>query len=788
MSKRAYSSIVNIFGFAVGLACSFLLLLWVFHEFRYDRFHDDHERIFRIGMQYQIAGSMQTAGQSMSVLGPALDEAIPELEAYVRTSSRLWSESVVCPDLERFMKELDVIYADPAFFEIFSFDLIEGDPKTALNHPYSIVITEEIARIFFPYQDPLGQTLLFNGNPRIITGIVQTPPAYTHFAFSIVASIETLFQDERKEIRESYLSWNNINSNLYVKLQEGANENMFLDKVKEIVESNVDSRFRDHIFGFFLQPVHTIYTDPVVEGGFKENVNRGRLRILFIASLLLLIVAGINYVLHSFARSSMRIKEVGVRKILGAGRSALVVQFLIESVVTTFFAFLVAILLMEYLLPLFNAVFGTSIYFFSLRNRFVILLFPVLVLIIGVMAGAYPAFYLSGMRPARVMHERFISRGRTFSLRNCLVLSQIIIAIGLMMCASVMRGQFYLIQSRQLGFTTDNRIIIPLDHSYLRRSYAMFKERLNNTPGVVLAAGSDKAPGANFSANPVLIPGFNDPPLVHRHEVDAMYLELMDIRVLEGRGFDPGLMTDTDNVLVNECFINQFGLENPLEQRIGRPVAPDEYKFFRIIGVVEDYHYASLHSPIQPLVIYLKNYPGSFVSAYLEQEGQAQILDRIESLWKSTFPVDPFKFYYLDEAYDRFYHSERNMQRILDLSTLLIILISMLGLYGLVHLDTLNRTKEIGIRKVFGASARHIAKQFIEHYALFTGVAAIVALPVVYILMLRWLHTFAYTVNLNNPLLFIVPVLLMLLLTLATSISQIIRVARNNPIESLRYE
>ncbi len=780
IARNKYSFIVNILGFSAGLACSFLLLLWVFHEFSYDRFHNDYNRIHRIGMQYDFFGDEIIGGRTMDVLGPELYKTIPEIESFVTTSGRARFMNVNDSKLELIINDIPVIYAGSSFFDIFSFPLLEGDPKTALKNPFSIVITKDIAQMFFPDTDPIGRELHLNGVTYLITGITENPPKYTHFDFSIIASFETLYR------QESYKSWNNINSMLYVKLKNNTNHEDFIHKVNAVIELNVNPMLLEMISRIFLQPIHTIHTDSVVEGGFKENLNRQQLIILLMVSLLLLVVAGINYVVNTIARSTMRLKEIGIRKILGADRLRLIVQFLSESVLTAFFASLAALLFMELLLPLFNNVFGATITLFDARYKTLLLLFPLLVILIGLLTGIYPAFYLSKMIPARIIHERMISETKSMSIKNILTVLQIFIAISFIICAFIMRNQFYFIETKEPGFSTENRIVIPFKGNITLCN--IFKERINNTPGVILAASSDKAPGAQFSSNPVEIYNYPETPGIHRHVIDHNYLELMQINIMKGRNFDPNLKTDVNKVLVNKRFIEHFNLNDPLKERISSPFPFGEFKNFQIIGVVEDYHFASLHSSIEPLIIYLETLPGNYLTIWTEEKNQKKTIERLKLEWSSFSPQNPFLYYHIDEAYYGFYENERNTRKIINFFTSFVIIISVLGLYGLVHLDTISRTKGIGIKKVLGASVNNIILKFLRQYFVYLAIASIIAIPVTYILMERWLQTFAYRVNINNPINFLVPLVMLFCIILITIISHIIRVAKTDPVKVIRYE
>jgi len=356
----------------------------------------------------------------------------------------------------------------------------------------------------------------------------------------------------------------------------------------------------------------------------------------------------------------------------------------------------------------------------------------------------------------------------------------------MLVSTTVMGKQFRMIETKDLGFSTQNRISIPFKSNHLRQSYDVFKDELRKLPGVINAAGSDKTPGASFSGNPVTVKDNPDRIIIARHEIDPHYMDLMKIKVTEGRGFDHELSTDTRNVLVNQAFIRQFGWDDPVGKRINRIQA--EPIPYHVIGVVKDYHFKSLHEPIEPLIIYLKNYPGYFITVLLEDEGRKATLDRIRGVWETFFPGDPFIYNHLDTAYEPYYRSERNLRKVIHFFTVLIILISVLGLYGLVHLDTVSRTKEIGIKKVFGASSRNIVVYFIRQYGIYVGVACIFTFPATFLLMNHWLDTFNYRINILNPLLFITPALILFVVILIAISSQIIRIAQTNPIEALRHE
>ncbi len=787
MARQAYASFIHVLGFSVGLAVAFLLLLWVYHEFSYDAFHEGHESIFRVGMHFQFREEAMSEGSVMATLGPALSERLPALETMVRTTARLHSMNLYDPHSERSLADQRVLFADEAFFRLFSFPLIAGDPVTALAHPHSLVLTQSMAHKLFPDSDPLGRTLSMNGLSFLVTGVAADPPSATHFDFDLVVSFEALYDESL--YGESLHSWYNINSRLYVGLRQGTDPDAFRQNVHEVIGLHTDEELRKRvIFEPFLQPLRSIYTDQEIPGGFKENIQRERIRILLLVNLLLLVVVCINYVVHSMARASLRWKEIGMRKVMGASRRAIALQFLGESLFITLVASVVALLIMELVLPLFNATFGADIRLFSANQLAFFLVFPFLVALLGLVAGAYPALFLSGLLPVALLRERFIggARGRV-QVRHALIVLQMCIASGLLMCVAVMHRQFQLIVTKDLGYATENRIVIPLRSAQVRNAHTLLKDRLNQVPGVLAAAGADKAPGAFFSASPVGLEGLSEDMTLHRHMMEPGFLEAMDIQVVKGRGFLPEMRSDAGMALVNETLVRSAGWNEPLGKRLWWRLGERDREY-RIIGVVGDYHFTSLHEPVKPLVIYMMTFSPSYLVLKLEGAAPGEIIERVRSSWVSAFPDEPFHFYHLDEAFESDYRQERTLRKMIHFFSAFILLISLMGLYGLVYLDTVSRIREIAIRKVFGASARDIVKRFAKHYSLLLLLAGILAWPPVFLVMDRWLASYAYRAQILDPWLYLLPLALLLIAVLAGNSIQLLRVARTHPAESLRRE
>ncbi len=782
-------SLINIFSVGAGMACSIIIFMLVWHEFTYDRFHEDYEQMYKVGLEGSFVWGDIPQYSVSANLGPALKEQAPEVLDMTRIAS--WGRnSLIVNEEENFLNS-DAIHADENFFRFFDFELIHGHPEEVLAYPHTAVITEEIAVKLFGHTDVAGETInVGRFGDFTITGIAALPPRNSHIVFTVILSFESFYTGR---YRESIESWGNFNSLLYVKLAEETDVEGFSMKADEIMADNMDMEFmREHGFEFnaFARRIDKVHISEFPEGGFKPNVNRAHLYILGGISFLILVLGCVNYIIHSTARSVERAKEVGIRKVIGAGRKQLIFQFMGESFIIVFIAFILALIIIETNLPLVNRIFDTSIRFYSSGNILVIISLPLLLILTALMAGAYPSVFLSGIYPVKIMkHQHFSFNGKS-SLRKILIIFQIVVSVALVVCVIVMHRQLRYIELKDLGFEPSGRVIVQLNSTETRSRHHLIKENIGNLSGVKGVTSSDKYPGTSFSTSPLYVEGYDERFSMARHVVDYDYINVMGIEVIEGRGFSEEFAADQMTALVNETAVRTFGWDDPLNKVIGWYRTSNDYEGYNIIGVVGDYHFKSLHEAVEPLVLFqlTYNYYPEFVTIWIEDERFSETIERISNVWRELFRDEIFVYFPLEGTFAGYYEDERKMEGMIGFFTILVLVISSLGLFALAAVTTTNRTKEIAVRKVFGANARTISLLFIKQFGVWVLVSNIIGWVIAWFFMQRWLQDFAYKTDLNDPVIYIAALLITSVIAFSVTAYQTVRIALTNPASTLKYE
>lgn len=783
ISKRGLFSVLNIAGLATGIACSILILMWVDHELSYDRFHPDYKNIQRIAFRMYMSGESIEGPVAMAPLAAALTETFPEVEDVVRIHKQ---ENVnLGVGTDHYIEPL-LLMADSSFFTFFGFDLETGEPETVLKTPFSIVITREVAEKFFGNRNPVGETIrLNNAHDYTVTGVAANPPSNSHISFGAVSSFLTMY-----EIRPGTMDgWKSLSYFTYIKFNRHFDADRFFARLDDLLADRLgaDSKEFGVRFDPFLQPVSSVYLNSNTRFELTPSGNKASVYIFLAVSVFILMLACINFMNLSTARSSLRSKEVGVRKFSGATRGNLVSQFLGESVVYSLIAGLLAIPLIELGLPHFNNITSLNLDFFSAGNYRILTAFPVFILAVGLIAGSYPAVVLSAGNPLKTIKgEKVVSSGRS-RLRSGLIIFQIIISITLVICTIFVWKQLNYINSKNLGFDKSNKIIVRLNTGELRGRYDIIRKELLNVPGVRDIAVSNSFPGIEFSGTGYKPEGFDEEIIGTYINTDHKYLEVMDIRIVEGRNFDPAFPSDTMAVLVNETAVRSFGWEDALERTIDCRRTGD-VENFRVIGVVGDFHFRSMHKEVEPLIIHLlKGFPG-YLTIDIDPVNFHHTLAGIKSGWEEINPDDPFELRMLSDTYDNHYKSERQLSRIFTFFSIMAFLIAALGIYGLSSFMVENKTKEIGIRKAFGAPVYAIITDFFRQFAGWLLAANIISWALAWYLMDKWLDIFAYKITLGNPRVFLGAALISAFVVMVAAGYQSLKAANLDPAESMRHE
>lgn len=789
LRQKGYS-FINIFGLAAGVACCILIIVWVNNELSYDGFHEKSDRIFRVYGDLTLGGSLRSAPIVGAPVAPALKQAFPEVESTVRM---LPFDAITAKYGDREFREENVFYADNSIFEVFTFPLINGNPTTALTTRYSIVLTEQKARKYFDEENPLGKMLRFSdGRVYAVTGVMKDVPPNSHFTFDILCSYETWAIWNEEAAR----SWGNMNQSAYILAAPGVDYRSLEKKIESVVDENIGSRLKTvgASFKIGLQPLSQIHLFSNFENDPAKTGNVVYVYLFSGVALVVLLIACINFINLSTARYSNRALEVGIRKTLGASRKSLITQFLGETVLVTFFAVILGYVLALNSLPILRSLTGQELASWLLVQPLFLLGLILSVLGIGIFAGAYPAIFLSALQPVKTL-KGHLKRGAAGSVfRRVLVVGQFSISIALIVGTLIIYEQLQYVKNKHLGFNKDQVLTLPYPNNSQNWSASSFRQELASVPGVINVGLSDYLPGTGFNMRNMRPEGRTEKEalLMQLMNIEPNLLPTLGIEIAKGRNFSTAMQTDPlESVLINETATKQLGWNDPIGRSLfirdrGADGQPTDIQR-RIIGVVKDFHTLSLHKKIEPLVIFNNQSRAGVIAVRLSGGTISETVLKLRNKWESIFPEQPFNYAFLDESFDDLYKSEEQMNGILTSFSLIAILISCLGLFGLAAYMTEKRTKEVGIRKVMGASVPGILLMLSKEFTKWVLVANLVAWPVAYYFMNTWLQTFAYHVDLNMWL-FILSGLIALCIAWATVSYQSIKIARANPVNALRYE
>ncbi|HEY0655348.1 MAG TPA: ABC transporter permease [Chryseosolibacter sp.] len=782
LRKHFSYSLINILGLGLGLATCLLLVTWIRDEVSFDRFHDKAERIYRFSLEYGNGGQTAATSVSPTALLPAI-LSLPEAE----TGTRYYKVSGRNPWIVRYeensFRESRFYIADSTFFDVFSFPLLKGNPKEALRQPYSVVLTESIARKYFGNEDPLGKLLKVNNKREyVVTGVVADLPANSLFRFELLGSFTSLPQEMLK------IQWWSANYQTFVLVKENADADALEAKTNDIVKKEIPPSGD----GDYVKYNKMALTDIYLKSPFSnepEVVSDIRYVYIFSAvAALILLIACINYINLATAKAADRAKEVGIRKVVGALRNQLFVQFIGESVLITFFAFVFAFFLSQLLLPLFNELTGKQFAGSVLLEPSFLLVSIVTLLIIAVLAGAYPAFAITSFKPVTVLKGNFKTSGRGIWLRKGLVVFQFAISIVLITGTIIIVKQLDYIQGKNLGYDKEHVIHLPLD-SLTEASYSSFKNELQRTGTAVEVARGSESPvqiQAGYTINTKENSGQG--VVTTGLLVDHSYLPAVGLELLYGRNFTEGdwerHVRDTAyTFILNESAVRALFLE-PAEA-VGKIVVMGGRQG-EIIGVAKDFHFNSLHREINPLVIFQED-QFSKVFIRLPEGNVEEHVSKVKETYTKLYTHRPFEFQFLDEQYESLYNNEQRLGSVFIVFATLAIIIACLGLLGLVSFSAAQKTKEIGIRKVMGATPASIVMLITSDFTKLVLISIVLGLPLAYWIMQQWLSAFAYKTDIGvTPLL--VASAVAFVIALGTAGYQAVKAALVDPAKTLRNE
>ncbi len=795
-TRQKVTSAINVLGFTIGIISCLLIALFIKDELSFDDFHQHKNRIYRMAMDIrQQDGQVAQTAFSPAPWAPVITEEFPEVEAYTRFMRYRLPVSIAVKGSQKQFYERDFVWADSAVFSVFSFPLVAGNPQTALTQPYTVVISESAAQKYFGNNNPLGKIISYEGREDLaITGIFKDLPANSHLKAEFLASFSSLnnFWDIIDNWRIHYYY-------TYFLLEEGSAIASVAEKMPAFIHQHLGEEGMERFIPQF-QALTDIHLYSKRENELEAGGN-GQLLYLFGAiAFLIFLIAGANYINLATASAMKRAKEIGIRKVLGSQQGALVFQFLGESVFQMGIALLLTILLTTQILPYFNGFVGKNISIFSSENSYLLLLTLLGIgLLFGLLAGLYPAFYLARLQPLQALKKSVDGSSLKLRFRQLLVIFQFATCAALIAGTLIVNAQFGYLTEKDLGFSKDQTLLFRLNGEYLNQSQNIltFKKQLLAEPGVKSAAiashrivGDQPYYGSyRFEGIPEMTENIG----MGRLHIDADFIQTYDIPMLAGRAFETNRVTDTSAFLINQMALKRIGLQNP-EDALGKLVSYETrgangtyLKQGPIVGITHDFHFRSLHFQVEPMVMDIQPARNHFLAVKLEGQHIGQHIQNLENQWKRLFPDGLFEYSFLDDVLAQQYALEEKTQTLFGWFSIIGILIACLGLFGLSTFITSQRTKEIGVRKILGATPTQILTLLSKDVLQLVVIALAMGLPLAWYLAGHWLEGFSYRINLGIQY-FIGTAMIAIFIALLTISLQAMKTVLSNPIKPLRVE
>ncbi len=795
--NQKFYTFINVFGLSVGIAVSLLILLYIMDEFSYDRFHKNGKNMAEVYLKGRLNDQEFFFYSSCNPLGPVGVEEIPELQDFCRLT--LWRNMIVKYEEISFTEER-MLLADSSFFRLFSFHLVEGNPETVLKEPNSLVLTESLAKKYFDYQGPgdsrpIGKMMNIGNDEWLhkVTGIVEDPPSNTHIKFDLILSLSSWDYMKRNQ-------WTSNNLTTFFLLNENADWGDTHEKISDMVARYVGPEVQQFLgislkefeekggsYGYFLTPLLDLHLKAATSETQLEPF--GDIKYVYILSaiaLFIIIIACINFMNLSTARSANRAKEVGIRKTIGARKGLLIGQFLTESLLFSVISMLIAWVLVYFALPVFNQISGKSLHISSIFKPESVLGMTVLIVLVGFLAGSYPAFYLTSFKPTEVLRGKVKVGMKSSGIRNGLVIFQFSISIGLIICTMLVYNQLQFLQRKNLGFDKENIILIS-NGSVLGEKKGNFLKEIKEYNDIQYACLSNNTP-PNQGFNSVFRPvgrGQED-IMLNYYYTDYDFLNTYKFKIVKGRFFSRDFPADSSAIVINEAAADLIGWEDPLGHIIGEFNQDAPMTEHEVIGVVKNFNYQSLKTEIAPMAMVFGDW-GNIISVKYKSGDVQSVIRLLENKWKGLNTDAPFEYSFLDEQFDSIYRAEQRLGKIFLIFTFFAILVACLGLFGLATFTAEQRAKEIGIRKAMGASIGGVILLLSKDYIKLVLISFLVAIPVSYYIIHEWLQNFAYRINIGI-FVFVLAGSGALIIAWLTVSYQSIKAASANPVNSLRYE
>ena len=790
LSKNKVFSVINISGFAIGLTCFILITVFVVDELSYDKYPAQAENIYRVNLSVAGNGDVAVYPLVDVAVGEGIKNAFPEVKA----STRIFSVSDFVKYDDKQFKEEHLAFADSNFLQLFSIPLVEGNTTNALVQPNSIVVSRSFAKKYFGNGEAVGQSITVGTRNTIykVTGVIDKVPANSHFHFDAFLSMST-FPNTNK-------TWSNLGYYTYLLLNKNTDPKKLEAKFPQLVAKYVvpeiqhdmgvslaEAQKSVNTFRFSLAPLTDIHLRSNTKFELEPNGDIQYVYIFSILALFILLLACVNFTNLSTARAIKRAREVGIRKVMGSVKKQLIVQFLSESVLFTFFSMLLSYVLIFLLLPYFNQLANKNISFDFFLNYKLILAVVLVSFIAGILAGIYPAFFLSSFNTIRVLKGASMQGSQKKPLRSSLIVFQFFVSTALIIATVIIYQQLHYMQNKKLGYDKDQVLFLP-DARLLGKDQTAFKQQLLQDNRVVSASISRSIPGGQIMDGTEIYPKNENSNGTEIHasisHVDYDYLHTLGIQILKGRNFSKDFPTDSSGIVINEAAVQQLGWTN--ENAVGKTIVRSGQEEFKVVGVVADFNYASLKQKIAPLMMMLGRNFGGLIIKINTRDVKGFLAD-LKKQWNSFNPAGPLEYNFLDEKFAALYASEQRTKQIFSAFAVLAIIIASLGLFGLSAFVIEQRAREIGIRKVLGASVQQVLLLVSKEFLLLVGIAFIISVPVTWWAMHEWLKDFAYRINIGTGV-FVAAGLAAILIAFFTISFQAIKAAIANPVKSLRTE
>ncbi|MDX9726766.1 MAG: ABC transporter permease [Bacteroidales bacterium] len=776
--KHAGYSLLNVLGLTLGITSALFLIIYVSDELSYDRYHQKADRIYRVSSKITETDDQFTWIFAQIPFGPQVAKDYPEVQSFTRFINM--PRAAYKFEDKEYIEE-NFFYADSTVFDIFTYKVIRGEVKSAVKDPKKIVLTETAAGRYFGDSDPVGKVLTSGENTYEVTGVIEDVPSNSHFRFEALAA--------RNNLPKELGSWGNFGVFTYLLLPQGIDVKAFEAKIQGMYDAHMKSIFGPLSINieYILEPIRKIH---LYSTNASEPEPTGSISYVYIFALVavfLLLIAAMNYMNLATARSTRRAREVGLRKVVGSRRSLLIMQFLSESVVFTIISLIISIILVLILLPRFNTLAGKSFDMGILLSPAVLISVCMVIVVSGIIGGSYPAFFLSRFSPVTVLKGEITQGSAGALFRKILVIIQFTISVAMIVCTMVVFRQLNFLKEKDQGFNQENVLSLQLNNQQMISKYPVLKQLLLENEDIKYVTSTNTPMGEG--SGKVIFNMETDQGMAQRGinfaVVDHDFIDALEIKIVEGRDFQQDMPSDTlTGVVVNETLAKRMGWSEPIGKKV--ELGDENTIRARVVGVMADYHQTGMYNEIESLLLVYREL-GNIIYVKLSGNNIEQTLSYIESKWKEVFPDQPYSYTFLKERFNRQFEADEKRGLIFTMFTILAILIACLGLFGLASYMVEQRTKEIGIRKVFGASEGVVVRLISRDFLILVGISIVIALPAAFYFMSNWLENYVYRTNISVPLL-ILAALLTVAITFITISYKAYQAAITNPASSIRTE